>query len=244
MRRLQVATELESSSGSRSRAAGFTLANLLGFFLNIAAWEWAHKPHATFASTLLIWVVPLIGYPVFYLGRRFLDRSPDAQRAKWTNFWVHYGMMFALGVGTFAALQRVSDAPGYRFPFSRELSAGLLILTGTLTALSVLNLAIRGMGAPFALKLSSRLATDWMYSCTRNPMVLCTLALLVSAGLWFRSLWFVLWLVLILNPVWMCFVRIYEERELEIRFGESYRRYRARTPFLWPRRPTTTDTRA
>ena len=38
------------------------------------------------------------------------------------------------------------------------------------------------------------------------------------------------------NPVahaaWILFVRIYEERELEIRFGESYLRYKARTPFF------------
>ena len=27
-----------------------------------------------------------------------------------------------------------------------------------------------------------------------------------------------------------------EERELEARFGEEYRAYRARTPFLFPRR--------
>jgi protein-S-isoprenylcysteine O-methyltransferase Ste14 len=30
---------------------------------------------------------------------------------------------------------------------------------------------------------------------------------------------------------------LYEERELEIRFGQSYREYKARTSFLWPRKP-------
>ena len=29
-------------------------------------------------------------------------------------------------------------------------------------------------------------------------------------------------------------VKIYEERELELRFGEAYRDYRAKTPFLVP----------
>jgi protein-S-isoprenylcysteine O-methyltransferase Ste14 len=33
------------------------------------------------------------------------------------------------------------------------------------------------------------------------------------------------------------FLKVYEERELEIRFGEAYREYREKTPMLWPRRP-------
>jgi len=33
------------------------------------------------------------------------------------------------------------------------------------------------------------------------------------------------------------FLKAFEERELEIRFGASYLEYKARTPMLWPRRP-------
>lgn len=33
------------------------------------------------------------------------------------------------------------------------------------------------------------------------------------------------------------FVKVYEERELEIRFGASYLEYRARTPMLFPGKP-------
>jgi protein-S-isoprenylcysteine O-methyltransferase Ste14 len=35
----------------------------------------------------------------------------------------------------------------------------------------------------------------------------------------------------------LVFVKVYEERELEIRFGDSYRTYRSRTPLLFPRKP-------
>lgn len=228
------ATELESPP-TRSRAVALTIAKLLGFLLMILTWEWARKPHSPILSTSLLWAVALLGYPVAFIGRRLLDRCPNAQRAKRTTVWVHYGMMLVLGVGIFSALQQVSAMPGYRFPFPHTISAGLLLSTGILTLFSVANLAVRGIGAPFALKLSTRLASDWMYSRTRNPMLLCTLALLFSAGLWFRSIWFMVWLALLIDPVWIYFVRVYEERELEIRFGDSYREYRARTPFLWPR---------
>ncbi len=103
--------------------------------------------------------------------------------------------------------------------------------------LSVVNLALRGLGAPFAVKISSRLATDWMYSWTRNPMVLCTLAWMIAGALMFRSVWLMAWLAVSATPGWLFFVKRYEERELEIRFGAAYLQYKARTPFLWPRRP-------
>ncbi len=68
-------------------------------------------------------------------------------------------------------------------------------------------------------------------------MVLCMLAWFLSLALWHRSAWALLWMAVSLIPGWIFFVRLYEERELEIRFGSSYAEYRARTPFLWPRKP-------
>jgi len=148
-------------------------------------------------------------------------------------------MMIVLGVGIFPGIRSVQQQPGaLRIP--QQLGHALVWLTGFATALTVLNLAIRGLGAPFAAKLSSRLATDWMYAWTRNPMLLSTLALLVSVGLRYRSIWFVVWVIVIVSAGWIFFVKVYEERELEIRFGSSYLAYKARTPFLLPGRPRDT----
>ena len=61
----------------------------------------------------------------------------------------------------------------------------------------------------FAAKLSSRLATDWMYAWTRNPMLLAMLSLLLSVGLWYRSVWFLLWVTAIVSPGLIFFVRGY-----------------------------------
>ena len=154
-------------------------------------------------------------------------------------------MMIVLGVGIFPAIRSVQQQPGV-LPIPHQFGLVLVWLTGTPTILTVLNLAVRGLGAPFAAKLSSRLATDWIYVWTRNPMLLCTLALLVSVGLLYRSLWFVLWVIVIVSPGWIFFVRIYEERELEIRFGVPYLEYREKTPFLLPGKPrhTTRKVRA
>ena len=39
------------------------------------------------------------------------------------------------------------------------------------------------------------------------------------------------------SPTLLFFVKVYEERELEIRFGPSYQDYKARTPMLFPKKP-------
>jgi len=96
---------------------------------------------------------------------------------------------------------------------------------------------LRGFGAPFFIALSRKLAADWLYAWTRNPMVLAGLALLLSLGIWFQSMLFVLWAFILFAPALLVFVKVYEERELDIRFGASYLAYKSRTPMLFPRRP-------
>jgi protein-S-isoprenylcysteine O-methyltransferase Ste14 len=68
-------------------------------------------------------------------------------------------------------------------------------------------------------------------------MVLATLAWLLAVGLWLQSALFLVWVLALAAPAWIVFLKGYEERELEIRFGDAYRAYRATTPFLWPRKP-------
>jgi protein-S-isoprenylcysteine O-methyltransferase Ste14 len=213
------------------------LARVAGLVLTVACWLWARDAHRSVTwNTVLISGAPLFQYPITILGRGLLDAQPVINRAQWTNIFVHYAMMIALGVSIFPAIRMVQQQAG-TLPIPQQVGQVLVWLTGMATFLTVLNLALRGLGAPFAAKLSTRLATEWMYAWTRNPMLLCTLALLLSVGLRYRSAWFVLWVILIVSPGWIYFVRIYEERELEIRFGASYLEYKARTPLLLPRKP-------
>jgi protein-S-isoprenylcysteine O-methyltransferase Ste14 len=79
---------------------------------------------------------------------------------------------------------------------------------------------------------------SWMYAWTRNPMVLSALTFLIALGLWLRSTLFLLWVLGLLMPAELLFLKVYEERELEIRFGASYLAYKAKTPMLWPRKPS------
>jgi protein-S-isoprenylcysteine O-methyltransferase Ste14 len=199
---------------------------------------WARDAQLSDAwAMVIVWCAPLCAYPITLAGRRALAARPTIRRAEWVNIPVHYAMMISLGVGIFPAFRLVPKRPGIPIPVPPQVSLALAIVTGVAMFLTVLNLAVRGLGAPFAVKLSSRLATDWMYAWTRNPMLLCSLAWLFSIGLMYRSLWILVWLAVIVSPGWIFFVAWYEERELQIRFGAGYGEYRERTPFLWPRKP-------
>jgi protein-S-isoprenylcysteine O-methyltransferase Ste14 len=101
----------------------------------------------------------------------------------------------------------------------------------------MVNLALSGLGAPFAIALSQRLALNGMYAWTRNPMILALLLTLFGLGLWLRSGLFLIWTLVVFAPAVLAYLVLYEERELEIRFGDAYLDYKACTPMLWPRRP-------
>jgi protein-S-isoprenylcysteine O-methyltransferase Ste14 len=211
---------------------------IAGLVLIVLCWRWALRGERTdFANLVLIFSAPLCSYPISLFGRRLLAARPTLKRVEWTNTFVHYAIMIALGVSIFPAIQSITTEPRGGVLLPRPLGVALELITGFATVFTVFNLAWRGLGAPFAVKPSSRLATDWLYAWTRNPMLLCTLALLLSVGLRHGSPWFLVWLCVSVAPAWIFFIKIYEERELAIRFGPSYLDYKARTSFLWPRRP-------
>jgi protein-S-isoprenylcysteine O-methyltransferase Ste14 len=151
--------------------------------------------------------------------------------------FVHYGVVILAGTSIVRALKTHQDWSGWLLPIPIEIGLLLVIVTGIASLLTVINLAVKGLGAPFAVALSRKLAVDWLYAWTRNPMVLATLAFGLSLGVWFQSLLFVLWVIILFAPALLFLVKVYEERELEIRFGASYVEYKSRTPMLFPRKP-------
>jgi len=176
-------------------------------------------------------------FPLVWLGRKILDRHQTIGHAVWTTTFVHFALGFAFGVPIVRALATHRDWSGWVLPVPSEIGFALVLVTGAALLLIVVNLAVKGLGAPFFIALSRRLAADWLYAWTRNPMVLAGLAFLLSLGIWFQSSLFVLWVLILFAPALLFFVKVYEERELEIRFGASYLEYKSRTPMLFPKRP-------
>lgn len=202
-------------------------------------WWWALDARLSSVVNLFVIVggVPLT-FPLVWLGRKVLDRHPTTARAVWTTTLVHVGLGFTFGVPIVRALATHRDWPGWVLPVPPAIGSALVVVTGAASLLTVVNLALRGFGAPFFIALSRKLAADWLYAWTRNPMLLAALAFFLSLGLWFRSALFVLWVLILFAPAVLVFVKVYEERELELRFGASYLEYKSRTPMLWPSRPS------
>jgi protein-S-isoprenylcysteine O-methyltransferase Ste14 len=109
--------------------------------------------------------------------------------------------------------------------------SGLALLGG---AIHLLN---KGLGLPLGTEVTRVVVTNWLYAWTRNPIALSTLAFLVGIGLWLGSGPFLLWVFALVFPAIFIFLQVFEERELEIRFGSDYLEYKQRTPMFWPRRP-------
>jgi protein-S-isoprenylcysteine O-methyltransferase Ste14 len=201
-------------------------------------WWWALDASLSSVVNLSIIVGGvLLVFPLVWAGRKVLDQQPTLSRSVWVTTFVHFGLGFLFGVPIIRAVTTYQDWSGWVLPVPVGIGLFLVVITGLATLLTVVNLALKGSGAPFFIALSQKLAADWLYAWTRNPMVLAGLALLVSLGIWLQSTLFVLWALILFAPALLFFVKVYEERELEIRFGGSYLEYKAKTPMLFPRRP-------
>ncbi len=211
----------------------------MGLLVSIwTVWLWACiAPLSTVANLSIIVGGLLLVFPFVWLGKKILDQRPTMERVVWITTFVHYGLGALLGVPIIRALITYQDWSDWPLPIPTEIGLILVIVSGIFFVLTVANLALKGFGAPFAIALSKKLAAEWLYAWTRNPMVLAGLAFLLSLGIWIQSVLFVLGTLILFTPALLYFVKTYEERELEIRFGESYLEYRSRTPMLIPRKP-------
>lgn len=203
----------------------------------LVLWWAAVTPLSTVLNLSIIVGGVLLTFPLVWLGRKVLDRHQTTGGAVWTTTFVHVALGLTFGVPIVRAVTTHGEWPGWVLPVPSVIGLLLVIGTGAACGLTVVNLALRGFGAPFFIALSRKLAADWLYSWTRNPMVLAALSWFVSLGIWFQSALFVLWVLILFAPALLFFVKVYEERELEIRFGASYLAYKSRTPMLFPRRP-------
>jgi len=94
----------------------------------------------------------------------------------------------------------------------------------------------QGKGTPAPIEPPKNFVAAGLYRFLRNPMYFGALLTVFAEGLFFPSGWLllygaILWLALHAPTV------LFEEPQLERRFGDSYREYKARTPRWIPRRP-------
>jgi protein-S-isoprenylcysteine O-methyltransferase Ste14 len=211
---------------------------ITAFILTLILCRWIFRQQFSITLNFLCIVGTMLTiFPIVFIGRRILDLNPTTERLNWVTTIVHALLMVLFGIAILRAIQTAGRWQGWVIPVDHRIGLFLIGVTGFFVLLTVANLALSGLGAPFAIALSRRLATSWLYTWTRNPMVLSMILFLLAVGLWLQSALFMVWVLALPVSAELTYLKLYEERELEIRFGQSYRDYKARTSFLWPKKP-------
>ncbi len=130
---------------------------------------------------------------------------------------------------------RLDVAFGWHGPRVRWLAALLWLGGGALVAWCIGLFRVLGRGTPLPFVAKTKcLVLSGPYRYVRNPMMWGVGAIIVGTALWLGSLglWcgfaaFIVFLIL--------FVPLYEERDMQLRFGEEYREYCRQVPRWWPR---------
>jgi len=111
----------------------------------------------------------------------------------------------------------------------------MLFLIGIYYGLASSRLLAKiGRGA-MAFKFSKNVVDKGVYSQVRNPMALGYYLMLLGGGLMVHSTYFTIFNLLIVIPSHIFYIKYFEEFEVELRLGKSYREYRRETPFLIPK---------
>jgi protein-S-isoprenylcysteine O-methyltransferase Ste14 len=115
-------------------------------------------------------------------------------------------------------------------------SVALAVLGAGMVVWVSLAFVTRGKGTPVPFQPPQEFVAQGLYTYVRNPMYIGALLVVFAEAAYFRSPWLVLYAAFL----WLAlhtFTIFLEEPDLETRFGETYRRYRERTPRWIPRRP-------
>src|ERR1035437_2920505 len=86
----------------------------------------------------------LLTFPLVWLGRTILDRHQTMGHAVWTSTFVHFGLGFTFGVPIVLALNTHHNWIGWVLPVPSVIGLILVIITGTASFLTVVNLALKG----------------------------------------------------------------------------------------------------
>ena len=172
--------------------------------------------------------------------------APDDSTAKLAirlRYLVPYILIFLLvPFGTYFLgrwLDVVFSFPRFP-PFPFNIISGISVMLGgaTIGIKATRQLRFSGQGLPWGEaekeSQSSTLITNGIYAYSRNPMTFGYTLLPLGMGLVFMSLGMIVFIPLIVLGVQLVIIKMREEPNLEKRFGDDYREYKKKTPFLVP----------
>ena len=192
-------------------------------------------------------LVQMIGVVVFTLGTMILghrirraSRRTEAQRASRISHLLFWGCLLGPGlIGlVHPGLRHYDELLGFpSFPLRPlAFALGLLVLLPGIGLMIASNRALSRFGrGSAAFFLTEDVVVRGVYLRTRNPMSLGFYMACVGVGMLAGSSAVTLGALFVITPVHLFNLKYFEERELELRFGQPYRDYRSHTPFLLPR---------
>ncbi len=113
---------------------------------------------------------------------------------------------------------------------------GIVIMgIGLMTVVStVASFMMKGKGTLAPWSPPQKLVTTGLHGYVRNPMIMGVLTTLLGESMLFMSRNIFYWMVIffVINNIYFL---VYEEPDLEKRFGEEYREYRKQVPRWFPK---------
>ncbi len=112
---------------------------------------------------------------------------------------------------------------------------GLLIsASGVALYLWTIVLFAKAQGTQVPVAPTQKVVTSGPYAVSRNPMLTSAIIMVSGAGVLFDSWSFIL-AGLVIPALYLIYIKLVEEWELEARFGEAYLSYKKSTPFIVPK---------
>jgi len=161
--------------------------------------------------------------------------------------FAHKFVASALGLTTFVflvpwgllalsdVLERAVGIPRLVYqPVNIAIGAVVALLGLAFAGWTVLFQLTLGRGTPVPVVPPKKLLVAGPYEYCRNPMVMGYIAYCFGLSVWFGSVAMLL-LSCVLWGLGAVYIKKVEEKELEARFGEEYRKYKAGMPMFIPR---------
>jgi protein-S-isoprenylcysteine O-methyltransferase Ste14 len=143
--------------------------------------------------------------------------------------------VFALPAGMFWIADHSDPKMHYNlFPLMSYICLFFSLVGISLSIWTVVLQHRRARGTPAPFFATKKLLVQRPYSYCRNPMALGIIIYYFGIAVFTRS-YSAIFAVLLFTAGLLLIIRFLEEKELELRFGEEYRLYKKKTPFIIPR---------
>jgi protein-S-isoprenylcysteine O-methyltransferase Ste14 len=195
---------------------------------------------------MIVLFLGLVGLLAFILGAGILGiwlrKNPSKTNAEKSSRIMHFLYFAGLGVPVvislfFPGITHLDPLVGLMpLPWkSVFLVVGIILLIPGLYFFTVSNKLLRALGSGAnAFRLTKQIVETDIYKYTRNPMSLGYYLGGLAIGFISGSTLFTLYVLLGIIPAHLFFLKFFEEFELELRLGESYKAYKLKTSFLIP----------